>query len=72
MVSLCQYKLKNTTFLTLRVFGLQYQFVFDKYETIETIQLLYTTNIIRSVVFQLKLAPTSKVAPESKLNQQTK
>ena len=58
--SLCQYKLKNTTFLTLRVFGLQYQFILDKYGTIYAIQLFYGTNVMHSVVFQLKLAPTFK------------
>ena len=56
-VSLCQYKLKNTTFPILRVY---YQLVLDKYGMIKAMQLFYGTYFILSVVFQLKLAATSK------------
>ena len=59
-VSLCQNKLKNTTFLTLQVFRQQNQFVLNKYGTIKAMQLFYGTYFICYVVFQLKLAATSK------------
>ena len=59
-VSLCQYKLKNAILLTFRVFDYSTCSLSTSTEQFKPCSLFYGTYFILSVVFQLKLAATSK------------